>query len=642
MANLILFGEIGAEVTAEGVSRAIAQLPTNEDIKIQLNSAGGSLQEAITIFNLLKTSGRRVSVEINGWALSAASLIAMAGDPIAMHENSLLMIHAPWVMGGGNARALRETANALDVAKSTMIKAYTNKGIPQRTVESWLSGEQDYWFTADEAKAIGLIDTVISTTQTADIRNCPFTIPQNILDKMMTEQTNNDNSTSDPNTAAIRAAALRDEARRREDIKHKLRNFLDHKGVGDLIAACLDDMSCTPKMASERLLEHLGKDVVPIQSGYFSTDESYFGAYAMPTYDLRIKNFNAAAADAILMRAGFEVKNPHQAAVSLKGKTIVQLAEDILSMAGKRPLGTNASAVIQAAQTTSDFQHLLGTVTGRALQIGYNTAQATHAVWTGERDVQDFRQQTLIQLSEAPGLEKVKEGDEYTSSYFSEAAESFSIETFGRIVSLTRQALVNDDLNAFTRIPAAFGASARRLEADLVYGKLLGNPTMSDGYSLFHSTHGNLSTINLTISVTGLGEARAAMRKQKGLQGMEYIDPMPRFLIVPVALETEAEELLASLVNPARSNDTQNPEWIRSLTLVADPRLDADSEATWYLAASPVQMDTIIRAYLAGEQRPYVEENAEFVRDVTSFKTRLDVGVGVIDWRGLFKAQTTT
>jgi ATP-dependent protease ClpP protease subunit len=80
MANLILFGEIGAEVTAEGVSRAIAQLPLNEDIQIQLNSAGGSLQEAITIFNLLKTSGRRVSVEINGWALSAASLIAMAGE----------------------------------------------------------------------------------------------------------------------------------------------------------------------------------------------------------------------------------------------------------------------------------------------------------------------------------------------------------------------------------------------------------------------------------------------------------------------------------------------------------------------------------------------------------------------------------
>jgi hypothetical protein len=511
-------------------------------------------------------------------------------------------------------------------------------------VENWLSGEQDYWFTAEEAEAMGLIDTVISTTRTADIRNCPFTIPQPILDKMMTTEntTASENSTPDPNTAAIRVAALREEAQRRADIKAKFRHYEHWEGMNDVIESCLDDMNCTPEIAGKRILEHLAKDAKPVMGNYIPSEAGYYGAYAMPTHNSRIKEFTAAAADAILMRAGFEVKKPHQAAPSLKRKTIVQLAEDILSMNGKRPLGTNASAVIQAAQSTSDFQHLLGTVTGRALQMGYNTAQATHAVWTGERDVQDFRQQTLIQLSEAPGLEKVNEGAEYTSSTFSEAAESFSIETFGRIVSLTRQALVNDDLNAFTRIPAAFGASARRKEADLVYGKLLGNPTMSDGDALFHSNHGNLSTANLTISVTGLGEARAAMRKQKGLQGMEYIDPMPRFLIVPVALETEAEELLASLVNPARSNDTANPEWIRSLTLVADPRLDADSEATWYLAASPAQMDTLIRAYLAGEQRPYVEENAEFVRDVTSFKTRLDVGVGVIDWRGLFKAQTTT
>jgi ATP-dependent protease ClpP protease subunit len=108
MANLIFFGEIGTEITAESVSRTIAQLPPHEEIHIQLNSAGGSLQEAITIYNLLKTSQRRVSVEINGWALSAASLVAMAGDPIAMHENSLLMIDS-CPMGNGR-RQCQSTA----------------------------------------------------------------------------------------------------------------------------------------------------------------------------------------------------------------------------------------------------------------------------------------------------------------------------------------------------------------------------------------------------------------------------------------------------------------------------------------------------------------------------------------------------
>jgi hypothetical protein len=170
-----------------------------------------------------------------------------------------------------------------------------------------------------------------------------------------------------------------------------------------------------------------------------------------------------------------------------------------------------------------------------------------------------------------------------------------------------------------------------------VYAKLTGSDTMSDSKTLFHADHGNLAATGSALSVASLGAARAAMRMQKGIMGLDFIDPTPRFLIVPVSIETEAEELLSSLVNPARSNDTGNPEWIKGLTLVADPRLDAVSEAAWYLATSPNQIDTIVRAYLIGEQRPYVEENAEFKRDVTSFKTRLDVGVGVIDWRGLYK-----
>jgi hypothetical protein len=99
---------------------------------------------------------------------------------------------------------------------------------------------------------------------------------------------------------------------------------------------------------------------------------------------------------------------------------------------------------------------------------------------------------STTQLSEVPGLQKVAEGGEYEFSYFSESAETFSVETFGRIISLTRQALINDDLNAFTRIPASFGASARRLEADLVYAKLTGSDVMSDGKTLFHASHGNL------------------------------------------------------------------------------------------------------------------------------------------------------
>lgn len=239
-------------------------------------------------------------------------------------------------------------------------------------------------------------------------------------------------------------------------------------------------------------------------------------------------------------------------------------------------------------------------------------------------------------MSEAPALLEVPELAEYKNGTMSDGAATFQIATHGRILQISRQALVNDDLSAFTTLPQAFGIAARRKEADKVYSVLTGNPVLSDGFALFSADHGNLGSA-AALSVTSLAAARAAMRKQKGLAGVGYVDPQPKFLIVPVALETLAETIIASLVDPARSNDTPNAEFIRGLTLVADPRLDDDSTTAWYLSASPNQIEGVLRAYLAGEPRPYLEENTEFQRDAISYKVRLDFAAGVIDYRALFK-----
>ncbi|XSG85683.1 MAG: ClpP-like prohead protease/major capsid protein fusion protein [Methylohalobius sp. ZOD2] len=664
MSHVYLMGEVGVHITAREVADRLEALPAGDPFKVFLSSAGGDLQEAISIFNLLRSHERPIEVEITGWALSAGSVIAMAGDTVKMHENALLMIHAPWTTGSGNARDLRETAEALDVAKASMVSAYTRRGIPRVTVERWLSGEQDHWFTADEAKTAGLVDTVIEADEPLSVQNCPFKIPESVLEKLMTNQPKPKPQTTDPKPHTrdpkpqpqaageelqaikerARAEALEADYKRRADIERRFQRFMDRPGIPELMQACLSNPNCDPQYASDRILEHIGKGVEPIQGTACMTEgfgpaDFHASAFGMPSMDQRLGNFKNIAEDYILTRAGLPVEEPHPAveAGDLRGKSIVDIAERILSMTGKTVHGTGPSAIIKAAMTTSDFPNLLGSITGRALRMGYDMAPATHAIWTADREVADFRTQTLLQLSEAPGLEKVNEGAEYTFGAFSESAETFAVETYGKIVSLTRQALINDDLNAFTRIPAAFGASARRKEADLVYAKLTGSDTMSDGLTLFHTDHGNLASSGAALSVASLGAARAAMRTQKGIAGLDFIDPAPRFLIVPVALETTAEELLSSLVDPSKSNDTGNPQWIRGLTLVADPRLDADSTTAWYLAASPTTLDTIVRAYLAGEARPHVEENDEFVRDAISFKNRLDFGVGVVDWRGLYK-----
>ena len=97
-----------------------------------------------------------------------------------------------------------------------------------------------------------------------------------------------------------------------------------------------------------------------------------------------------------------------------------------------------------------------------------------------------------------------------------EGRESYRVETYGRVVAVTRQVLINDDLDAFTRIPAMYGNSIAQLESDAVWGIITSNPNMGDGVALFHANHANLLTgAGTALALTGLGSAMAAMAKQK-------------------------------------------------------------------------------------------------------------------------------
>ena len=428
------------------------------------------------------------------------------------------------------------------------------------------------------------------------------------------------------NAESIRAAAIVAESTRRNDIGQKFAAFAQRDGVAALQKTCENDHTCSPQAAADKLLAHMGSQCFPIGGRY------------IPDYgsDTRLTEFKAAAQDVLLMRQGVKIDEPHPGARDLRHTGIVAMAQSILSMRGERILDLSPAGIITAALSTSDFPNLLSNTAGKALALGYESAPSGHTLFTAEREVRDFKKQTLVNLSEAPSLEKVAEYAEYKHGYMSDSASEFQLATYGNMMRISRQALINDDLGAFTTLPLSFGAASRRKEADLVYAQLTGNPVLGDTFALFSAQHGNLGAASV-LSVAALGAARATMRKQKGLNGLDYIDPQPKFLIVPVALESLAEQLLSSMVDSTRNNETPNLEFIRGLTLVADPRLDANSEISWYLSASPNQIEGILRAYLAGEPRPFLDENTEFQRDAISYKVRLDFATGIVGYRGLYK-----
>lgn len=549
----------------------------------------------------------------------------MAGDTIRMAGNGLMMIHNPWVNASGDAEELRKTADVLDKTRDALISGYARSGKSRAEIITMLDAET--WFTADEALAAGFVDEVQSTDQpiTAGF-NSKFNIPTRFLQKgntPMNMQAHNQSADE------IRATALAADVQRRTEIKANFARLIDRPGVAALQDECANDVKCGVQAANDKLLALLARDSFPIAGGFVPGN--------FDVQEQRGNDFQEACSQSLLIRAGVRIANPSPLVRDVERLNITAMAENILSMNGKRSSGLGRADIIKAALSTSDFPALLANTAGKSLMLGYDNEPTTHQIWTAEKEVADFKEQSFVALSEAPGLLEVLEGAEYKYGAFGEAAEKFTIKTFGRLISITRQMLINDDLRAFTTMPAAFGSSARRTEADLVYAKLTGAPIMSDGKALFHIDHGNLATTGTVLSVDSLGSARAAMRRQKGIAGTSHIDPQPRFLIVPVGLESKAEALLSSMVLYGATNNTDNLQWIRNLTLVADPRLDDASQTAWYLAASPSQIDTIVRAYLAGQSRPYYEENLEFEKDGIAIKSRLDFGCGVIDFRGLYK-----
>lgn len=323
------------------------------------------------------------------------------------------------------------------------------------------------------------------------------------------------------------------------------------------------------------------------------------------------------------------------------GLTLRELARQFCGAHGISVAGLGPMEIAgRALHSTSDFPNILANVANKTLRRAYDEAPQTFRPIVREVEISDFKQVSRNQLGEAPRLLHVKEGGEFTHGTVGEAKEVYALATYGRIVAITRQVIVNDDLDAFTRIPMMFGRAAADLESDLVWAQLAGNPAMGDGNNLFDaSNHANFEASTSAISVTSVGAARAAMRIQTGVDGTSLLGLVPKYLIVPAAIETVADQFLSSAMlsaTQAEANPFKNGQ-AASLEKICEPRLDVYDINDWYLAAAPSQIDTIEIGYLSGQRGVYSESRMGFEVDGVELKARLDVVSKAIDWRGFYK-----
>jgi hypothetical protein len=311
---------------------------------------------------------------------------------------------------------------------------------------------------------------------------------------------------------------------------------------------------------------------------------------------------------------------------------------EIVALMGPRNF-YRAYPTISLAQSTGDFGSLLMDAASKRVTNAYLDAPEDWSLWARRTTAPDFKNINVVGLSESPNLVKRKDGAEVKYVSLSDTGEVYALSEYTGGIKITRQALINDDLRAFDRLPQIQGSAARRQEMDLAYGILTDNAAMADAVALFDQAgHGNYTTTGTALSVASLSVAETAMMTQKGPQDAAFLQPVPKFLLVPATQKAVGDQLVGSVVDPSKSNSAANP-YANKLTVIPSARLNADSTTAWYLAADyrDGQVDTVEVAFLDFEPDPVLQQETDFDTGDMKSLVRHTVAAKAIDHRGLYK-----
>ena len=372
------------------------------------------------------------------------------------------------------------------------------------------------------------------------------------------------------------------------------------------------------------------------------------------TQDARDK-FREGATNWLLVKAG--VANLVQQAAALKGEKLVidagefrgvrnvDLARECLQMAGIRSSHRDPDMILREAmttraeitQTTSDFSILFEEAMHKTLQAAYATAPDTWTKFAGTGSVSDFRDHNRYLRGSFGALDTVNEAGEFKNKAIPDGAkEKIRAITKGNIINLSRQAIKNDDMEAFSGLAVDLGRAAKlTIEID-VYALLNSNPTMNDGVALFHASHGNLAGAGAAPTVAAFDAIRVAMASQKDLSGNEFLEIRPAVGVFPIGLGGAARILNGSQYDPDAVNKLQRPNIVNGLLeeIVDTPRLTGTA---YYFFADPNVAPAIEVVFLDGVTEPFVDSEEGWRVDGVEWKVRHDYGVGAVNYRSAYK-----
>lgn len=704
--TIMIFGVIGDEwddLDSETIVSAIAEMDDPEEIRVLINSPGGDVFEGLAIYHELATNPANVRVEITGVAASMASAVAMAGDEIAIAQNGHVMIHDPWNVAVGNAEELREAAELLDRFGTSLAEIYSERtGLDEEEIRDMMAEET--WLNAEEALEKGFVDEIMRPSEAeafadldiSELAAAPAALTRLIKEgrkmaKTRKNPTQGGEPAGDPNDPgnepagepagnepdpsaaagdgptgggtpsepadpdAVREAAraaVREERERTQRIRALTRRH-------DLGEEFEDEM-----IASELSMEEVNARVLDRLAE--RQEENGPGLAPGPTIvrpgEAGRDRFLNHAVDSIIARSSQSgrVESHEDRRLEpgdFRGYSLMDLARESLHRSGVRTAGMGRKAIAGAAlgvtrpqgsgyiptQTRSDFPILLENALHKMLQAAYATAPDTWRRFCAVGSVSDFRDHKRLRLGSLSALEDKNEAGEFRHKQISDAeSESIAASTKGNVIGLTREAIVNDDVDGFSRLIAMLGrAAARSVEID-VYALFAENagqgPTLgTSGAALFdESAHGNVSGTTGGPATAVFEAARVLMAQQQDQDGNDYLDLRPSIWVGPIGIGGDARSVNdAQYFVTGTDSDPlpSKPNIVRGLfdDIVDTPRLSGN---THYIFADPDVAPVFEVVFLDGMQEPMLETEEGFDYDGVRWKVVYDYGVGAIDFRG--------
>ena len=294
-----------------------------------------------------------------------------------------------------------------------------------------------------------------------------------------------------------------------------------------------------------------------------------------------------------------------------------------------------------AMHSTSDFGNILVDVANKSMLKGFEESPEVFERFTSVGTLTDFKPHKRVGLNEFPSLREVSPGAEFKHGTIGDHGETALLATYGELFAINRQTIINDDLSAFTTIPAKMGRAASRTVGDLVFLALSSNAAMADGTALFHAGHKNLAATPAVPSELSINEGITAMSEQKGYGGKATLNINPAFLLAPPKHRSAVLQALNSEYAPDDTSKAGTAKMSRAYNTVrdaAEPLFDARISGTsWYLLADPNVYDTLEVGYLDGVSTPFLDQQEGWSVDGAEYKVRIDAAATPLAWQGMFK-----